>query len=63
MDRRVRNFQEYQAFRTYIHQNPVKALLAPSPEEFPYGSASGKYELDEIPQGLKPISKAAKTQA
>ena len=59
MDRRVRDSQEYQGFRTYIHQNPVKARLVASPEEFAHGSASGKFELDEIPQGLRPISKAA----
>ena len=54
---------EYEGMKKYIHQNPVKAGLVTRPEEFPHGSASGKYELDEIPQGLKPISKAAKTQA
>jgi hypothetical protein len=59
MDRRVRDSQEYQNFRDYIHQNPVKAGLAASPEEFAHGSASGRYELDETPQRLKPISKAA----
>ena len=64
MDRRVRDAEEYQRFRTYIHQNPIKAGLAASPEEFAHGSASGDYELDEIPQRLKPISKAASgTQA
>ena len=64
VDRRVRDSQEYQRFQTYIQQNPVKAGLVATPEEFPHGSASGNYELDEIPQGLKPISKAAaKAQA
>ena len=64
MDRRVRDHQEYERFRTYIHQNPVKARLAATPEEFPHGSASGKHELDEVPLRLKPVSKAASgTQA
>jgi REP-associated tyrosine transposase len=39
----------------YIHFNPVVARLAEQPQDWPFGSASGKYELDPIPQGLKPV--------
>jgi putative transposase len=56
-DRRVR-VGEYEGFQTYIDQNPVKAGLAKSPEEYPYGSASGKYELDVPPSWL--LTSAAK---
>ena len=38
----------------YIHFNPVVANLAERPRDWLCGSASGKYELDPIPQGLKP---------
>ena len=37
-DRRVRDWQEYCAFRQYIHLNPVKKGLAGIAEEYPYGS-------------------------
>jgi putative transposase len=63
VDRRVRDIREYLRFRAYIHQNPVKAHLAASPQEFPFSSASGRFELDEVPQWLKPVYPEAKTHA
>src|SRR3954464_11815351 len=62
-DRRVRNLVEYVHFRDYIHSNPVKAGLASTPKEWPYSSANGRLELDDVPQRLKPFSKAADMQA
>jgi putative transposase len=38
----------------YIVQNPVKRGLAGSPEEYAFCSAHPGYQLDELPQGLKP---------
>ncbi len=55
-DRRVRDAEEYQGFRLYIHENPVKRGLCTRPEDYPHGSASGKFPLDEIPQRLKPLT-------
>ncbi len=55
-DRRVRDEQEYLGFREYIHQNPVKAGLAATAEEYPYSSAKPGFELDAVPQRLKPGS-------
>ena len=55
-DRRVRDTAEYQRFRRYIHENPVKRGLVISPAEYPYGSSCGKYELDDVPQRLKPTA-------
>jgi len=55
-DRRVRDAPEYEAFRQYIHRNPVKRGLASSAEQYVYSSASGKFEVDAIPQRLKPSS-------
>jgi putative transposase len=63
MDRRVRDFSEYQRFKNYIHQNPIKSHSCTRPEDFPFGSASGKFELDDIPQWLKPVAKSANAQA
>ena len=53
-DRRVRDWEEYSAFRRYIHQNPVKKSLATSPEEYRYSSAKVGLALDAVPQRLKP---------
>jgi len=50
-DRRVR-IGEYERFKTYIEENPVKAGLVKRAEDYPYGSASGKYELDAPPARL-----------
>ena len=33
----------------YIHMNPVKAGLSESPEEYPWSSATGKWDTDECP--------------
>jgi putative transposase len=53
-DRRVRDANEYAAFRHYIHINPVRRGLVTSPEEFPFSSVRGK--LDDVPQWLKPAA-------
>jgi putative transposase len=38
----------------YIAQNPVKRKLTLTAAEYVYSSASSRFELDEVPQGLKP---------
>jgi putative transposase len=38
----------------YIEQNPVKRRLVETAAEYPYGSAHCGFDLDEVPQGLKP---------
>lgn len=53
-DRRVRDVDEYFAFRKYIQENPVKKGLARVAEEFAYSSAWPGLTLDEAPQWLKP---------
>lgn len=54
MDRRVRDAQEYAKFWDYIWSNPVRRGLVQSPSEFRFSSAAGRFELDEVPQWLKP---------
>ena len=54
-DARVRNAEQYDKAREYIHNNPVKRRLASEPRLYPYSSASGRFELDPPPQGLKPL--------
>jgi putative transposase len=63
VDRRVRDATEYQRYKEYIHQNPVKKSLARTPEEYPYSSASGTFRLDPVPQRLKPLSSSTSMQA
>jgi putative transposase len=55
-DHRIRNFDEYCVYKRYVAFNPVKRGLVIAPEEFQYSSSSGKYELDSLPPGLKPLS-------
>jgi putative transposase len=54
VDHRVRDVSDYSKHRDYIHQNPCKAGLAARPESYPYSSAYPKFELDPVPQRLKP---------
>ncbi len=51
---RVKNWVDYQKKRDYVMFNPVAAKLVERPDLWPYGSASGQFRLDPIPQGLKP---------
>ena len=61
-DRRVRDLAEYIKFQSYIWNNPVSAGLSSQPQEFPFSSASGKFELDDVPQRLKPFVSSASMQ-
>ena len=54
-DRRVRDIEEYCAYREYIHRNPVKRRLVHAAADYPYSSARPGFELDGLPQRLKPI--------
>ncbi len=53
-DRRVRNIQEYLAFKDYIRLNPVERKLVLNAEEYEYSSAHHGFQLDGLPQRLKP---------
>jgi putative transposase len=55
-DRRVRDWEEYCAFRRYIHMNPVGKGLAAMASEYLYSSARPGLILDAVPQRLKPSS-------
>lgn len=52
---RVKDLFDLKKKADYIHFNPVNARLAEQPQDWPFGSASGKYELNPVPQGLKPV--------
>jgi putative transposase len=58
-DRRVRNVDDYFAYRHYIHQNPVKRGLATAAEEYRYSSARPGFVMDKAPRRLKPVDLTA----
>jgi putative transposase len=58
-DRRVRDAEDYFAYRHYIHQNPVKKGLASAAGEYPYSSARPEFVMDKVPQRLKPVDLSA----
>ncbi len=53
LDRRVRDSLEYQRFKDYIWQNPVRRAVVRSPELYPYSSAypSFRSDLDPVLSG------------
>lgn len=53
-DYRIRNEEDFKNRQEYIHQNPVRAHLVERAEEFLFSSANRGFEVDEIPQRLKP---------
>jgi putative transposase len=59
LDRRVRDATECEKCRDYIHQNPVRAGLVNRNDEFVYSSMNPKFEMDELPQRLKPAERSA----
>jgi putative transposase len=58
-DRRVRDWEEYAAFRLYIHKNPVQRGLVSITEEYSYSSARPGLALDAVPHRLKPSEVSA----
>ena len=56
-DHRIRNAQDYETHVRYIEQNPVKRRLLVAARNYEWSSASGRFRLDEYPQGLKPPSR------
>jgi putative transposase len=42
-EHRIKDDQDYESHKTYIEQNPVRAHLSSTPEQFPYSSASSQH--------------------
>jgi len=53
-DHRIRDASDWALHVSYIHNNPVKEHFCERSVEFPYSSAHAGFELDAVPQGLKP---------
>jgi putative transposase len=58
-DHRVRDASDYRLHAICVRQNPVRKGLCEAAEQYGYSSASGRYELDGVPQGLKPLEMGA----
>ena len=55
-DHRIRDAADYAAHLQYLIQNPAKRHLAADVNGYCWSSASGAFRMDEIPQGLKPLT-------
>jgi putative transposase len=53
-DHRIRDLADSRIHVAYINNNPVKRGLCATPKLFAYSSANGKFEVDTLPQWLKP---------
>jgi putative transposase len=49
----IRDSEDYRMKVRYIHMNPVQARLVERPEDWPLGSACGKYAIDALPERYK----------
>lgn len=58
-DHRVRDCEDYAVHVRYIEQNPVKRGIVSLAEEYVWSSASKRLKLDDVPQRLKPLVRAA----
>ena len=53
-DHRIRDASDYRLHAIYVRQNPIRKHLCEHEEDYAFGSASARYELDPGPQWLKP---------
>ena len=58
-DHRIRDARDYRLHVIYVTQNPLRKHLCVAVEKYEYSSASGRFELDPVPQGLKPLAVGA----
>jgi REP-associated tyrosine transposase len=49
----IRDAEDYRTKVGYIQMNPVQARLVERPEDWPFGSACGKFVMDSIPEKFK----------
>ena len=55
-DHRIRDAGDFAQHVRYIRENPVRKHLCDRAADYPYSSAHPGFELDPVPQGLKPQS-------
>jgi putative transposase len=64
-EHQIRDKADFDVHVKYIDQNPVKTRMVEMPEEYPHGSASGKFVLDPWPlaSGAEALSRNANVMA
>ena len=55
-DHRIRDAGDCSQHIRYIHENPIRKHLCDHAGDYPYSSAHPGFDLDPVPQGLKPQS-------
>jgi putative transposase len=53
---RIRDAEDYDRHREYVHENPVEAGLCKAPQDYPYSSAFPGTVIDATPPWLKPVA-------
>ena len=56
-NRRIRDEEDFARHREYIRMNPVRAGLVRKPDDYSYSSATGRFNLDAMPNGAKASSR------
>ena len=54
VDHRIRDAEDFSRHVEYVRENPARAGIVSSAEEYRYSSAWPVYQTDATPQGLKP---------
>jgi putative transposase len=62
-DHRIRDWSDYRIHQIYVQQNPVRKHLCKRAEDYPYSSAKAGFDLDPVPQGLKPLDSSERVTA
>ncbi|HKW68709.1 MAG TPA: transposase, partial [Terriglobales bacterium] len=55
-DHRIRDSEDYTNHIDYIYENPIKKVLCVEAAKYDYSSAHSGFDLDPVPQRLKPLS-------
>jgi|SRR6185369_11024163 putative transposase len=57
-EHQIVDWNDYETHRQYIYRNPVKRGLVKAAEEYAYSSANSKFQMDGMPEWLRPGLKA-----
>ncbi len=62
-EHQITSANEYEQHRKYIYRNPVKRGLVRNAEEYAYSSANPRFQMDAMPEWLRPGLKARTVEA
>src|SRR2546430_2461544 len=58
----IHDLKDWKVRAEYIRDNPVRAKLVQTPQDWPYSSASGRFTIDPTPAKFHELSSGAKAQ-